>query len=125
VAGCHANLSVTLRHLGRRAEARDRCGQSIAVREALVQEVPKVPMYRSHLASSYRRRGLARGDLGEFAGAAADARRAMALWEGLPSPTGEEWFEIACIRPALAGLAGRAGSGVSAAEGGPRPTRRW
>jgi hypothetical protein len=40
----------------------------------------------------------------------------MALWEGLPSPTGEEWFETACARAALAGLAGRAGSGVPAAE---------
>jgi hypothetical protein len=38
------------------------------------------------------------------------------LWEGLPSRTGEEWFETACARAALAGLASRAGSGVSAAE---------
>ena len=31
-----------------------------AIREALVREVPKVSMYRSHLALSYRYRGLAR-----------------------------------------------------------------
>ena len=41
----------------------------------------------------------------------------FALWEGLPSRTGEEWFETACARAALAGLAGRDGAGVSAAEG--------
>jgi hypothetical protein len=41
----------------------------------------------------------------------------MALWEGLSSRTGEEWFETACARAALSGLAGRDGSGISAAEG--------
>ena len=116
VASCHTNLSVVLRRLGRPAEARDGCDQAIAIREALVQGVPKVPMYRSHLARSYRRRSLARGDLGDPAGTAADARRAMALWDGLPSRTGQEWFETACAHAALAGRAGRAGSGVSAAE---------
>jgi hypothetical protein len=116
VASGHTNLSVILRRLGRPAEALYGCDQAIAIREALVQEVPKVPMYRSNLASTYFRRGLARGNLGEYAGAAADARRALALWEGLPSQSGEEWFETGCARAALAGLAGRAGSGVSAAE---------
>jgi hypothetical protein len=105
-----------LRRLGRPAEARDGCDQAIAIREALVREVPKVPEYRSRLAYSYRRRGLARGDLGDPAGAAADARRAVALGEGLPSRTGQGWFQTACARAALAGLAGRSGSGVSAAE---------
>ena len=73
-------------------------------------------MYRSNLASTYFRRGLARGDLSEYAGAAADARRAVALAEGLPSGRGQDWFETACAHAALAGLAGRDGSGVSAAE---------
>ena len=105
-----------LRRLGRPAEARDGCERAIAIREALVKEIPKVPMYRSHLAESYRRRGLARRDLGDPAGAAADVRRAVALCDGLPSRSGEEWFETACAHAALAGLAGQAGSGVSAAE---------
>ena len=39
----------------------------------------------------------------------------MELWEGLPSRTGQEWFETACVHAALASLAGRAGSGVSEA----------
>ncbi len=63
-----------------------------------------------------RGRGLARRDLGDPAGAAADARRALRLFEGLPSRSGEQWFETACCRAALAGLAGSEGSGVSAAE---------
>ena len=85
-------------------------------RDPLVREVPKVAKYRSDLAYSFLRRGLARGDLGDPAGAAADARRAVALWEDLPSRTNEGWVQSACARAALAGLAGRAGSGVPAAE---------
>jgi tetratricopeptide (TPR) repeat protein len=116
LAAGHINLSVVLRRLGQTAKARDSCDQAIAIREALVQEVPKVPMYRSNLAYSYLRHGLARGDLSDPVGAAADTRRAIALWEGLPSRRGEEWFEAACAQAALASLAGRAGSGVSTAE---------
>jgi eukaryotic-like serine/threonine-protein kinase len=116
LATSHTVLSEALRRLGRPAEAKDACDRAIAIREALVKEVPKVPLYRSHLAYSFRRRGLARGDLGDPAGAAADARRAAALWEGLSSRMDAEWFETACCHAALAGLAGREGSGVSAAE---------
>ena len=116
VASGHTNLSVLRRRLGRPAEAKGGCEQANAIHEALVQEFPKVPVYRNHLAYSYFRRGLARGDLGEYAGAAADARRAIALGEGLPSRRGEEWFATACAHAALAGLARRAGSGVSADE---------
>jgi serine/threonine-protein kinase len=88
VAGCHTDAAVALRRLGRPAEARDACAKAIALREALVREVPEVSWYRSSLAWSLRRRGLARSDLGDLTGAAADARRAIALWDGLPSRTG-------------------------------------
>jgi hypothetical protein len=77
LASGHTNLSVILRRLGRPAEARDGCDQAIAIRAALIQEVPKVPVYRSHLAYRYLRRGLARCDLGDLAGDAADTRRIM------------------------------------------------
>jgi hypothetical protein len=63
-----------------------------------------------------RRRGLALRDLGDPAGAAADAQRALELYDGLASRSGEEWFETACCRAALLGLAGHGGTGVSAAE---------
>ena len=66
--------------------------------------------------SSLRRRGLARRDLGDAAGAAADARQALGLYDGLPSRSGWEWYETACCHAALAGLAGRGGPGLSAAE---------
>jgi hypothetical protein len=68
------------------------------------------------LALSLRRRGLARSDLGDPAGAAADARRALELYDGLSSRSGEEWFETACCRAMLAGLAGLPNSTVPASD---------
>ena len=46
----------------------------------------------------------------------AEDRRAVALYDALPSRTGELWFLSACAHAAPAGLADQAGSGVSAAE---------
>jgi hypothetical protein len=66
-----------------------------------------------------RRRGLTLSDLGDLAGAAANIRRALGLCEGPPPQSFWDLFEIemASCHAALAGLAGRTGSGVSAAEG--------
>jgi serine/threonine-protein kinase len=113
----HNNLGDALRSLGRAAEARDSYDRAIALKERRFREAPTTRRYRYSLAWSLRRRGLARRDMGDLSAAAADARRALALWQSLPSRTGQEWFETACARAALAGMAGRAGSGVSAAEG--------
>jgi eukaryotic-like serine/threonine-protein kinase len=44
----------------------------------------------------------------------ADARRALELFEGLPSRSGDQWFETASCHAAPAGLAGREGSGAAA-----------
>ena len=71
---------------------------------------------RFELACSMRRHGLTLRDLGDPVGAADDARRALKLCDALPRHSGYE-FETACCHAALAGLAGRAGSGVSVAEG--------
>jgi hypothetical protein len=68
------------------------------------------------LASAIRRRGLIQRDFGDSAGAAADARRALALCDGRALRSVEELFETACSHAMLAGLAGQGESGVSAAE---------
>jgi len=73
-------------------------------------------MYGTHLAWSLRGRGLARLGLGDLPGAAADTRRALEIWDGLPSRSGEDWFESACSHATLSALAGRKGSGVSSGE---------
>jgi len=115
LASAHTDIADVVRSLGRLAEAHDSYERAIAVRESLVQEDPKSTSYRSSLASSIRRRGLARRETGDPAGAAADARRALALYDGSSSRSGEEWFETACCHAALAGQALRDGSGVAAA----------
>jgi eukaryotic-like serine/threonine-protein kinase len=111
------NLADVARTLGPAAEARDGYGRAIVLAERLVKESPTATTYRSHLARSLRRRGLARGDLGDAPGAAADARRALGLYEGLPSRSGEQWFQTACCHAALCGLSGHDGAAVTAAEG--------
>jgi tetratricopeptide (TPR) repeat protein len=116
-ANTHNNLSVVLRRLGRPAEALDHCKQAVTVREALVREDPVTTVYRGGLAESHLNRGLALRALGDPAAAAADVRRAVAVFEALESRTGEHWFLFACSHAALAGLAGQAGSSLSAAEG--------
>jgi eukaryotic-like serine/threonine-protein kinase len=108
----HTNLAIVLRRLGRNTEARDHSDRAIGLGEALLKGVAATAINRSRLARSYRRRSPTRRDLGDPSGAAADARRALELYDGLPSPSGRDWFESACCHAALAGLAG---SGVPAA----------
>jgi tetratricopeptide (TPR) repeat protein len=105
------------RSLGRLAEARDGYEQAIAIGAALVREVPDETWYRSNLACALRRRGLVRRDQGDPAGAVADARKALLLYDELPKKSGEQWYETACCHAALAGLAGSPGTGVSAGSG--------
>jgi hypothetical protein len=71
---------------------------------------------RNFLAECHLNRALFRRALGGPAGATADARRAVELFDALPLRSGRVWFDSACAHAALAGLAGREGSGVSAAE---------
>jgi serine/threonine-protein kinase len=126
VASAHAALSSVLRRLGRPAEARDHDEWAIAAREGVVKEDPTNREYREGLSGDYVSRGLCgdylsrgmtRRALGDFAGSAADIRRALKLLGEQP-----QWWYWQCLRSAwyhsaLAGLAGQPGSGVSAAEG--------
>ena len=116
MANMDDSLSVVLRRLRRSAEARDHAGRAVAARETLVRENPSTTTYRAGLAASLRNRGLALCALGDITGACADLRRAMELFDGLPSPSRENRFLLASSHAALSGLAGRPGSGISAAE---------
>jgi hypothetical protein len=60
---------------------------------------------------------LVRRDLGDPVGAAADARRALLLYDELPKKSGEQWYETACCHAALAGLPESPGAAVSAGAG--------
>jgi eukaryotic-like serine/threonine-protein kinase len=102
-----ADQFVALGYLGRSGEARDRHTRAVALAEALASASPKVPSYRGRQADSLRRLGWLKLDTGETPGADADARRAVTLFEGLPSRDGREWFALACARATLAAAAGR------------------
>ncbi len=116
LAFVHSIKADELRHIGRNAEARDGYERAIAIKERLVQDHPQHPYWPRQLAASLRGRGLARLGLGDLAGAAADARRALGLFGGVPTPAGDDWFSTACCHATLAALAGRDGSGVSSGE---------
>ncbi len=104
--------SDALRDLGRAGEASDRLAQAVALASAQ----PKAPAYPSRLAEALRRLARLKLDAGDAAGAVADAHRAVALLEGLPSRDGGQWFGLACARATLSAAAGRDGPGPSAGE---------
>jgi eukaryotic-like serine/threonine-protein kinase len=96
--------------------ARDAYDRAATIEESLVRGHAADARFRSRLAASLRRRALARRDLRDPAGAAADVRRALGLYNGLPSRSGAEWYETGCCHATLTRLAGRNGTGVSADE---------
>ncbi len=102
---------------GRAPEAKACYDRAIALRQRFVKDDPAHIWYRYSLVSATWRRALALLDLGDIAGAAADTRRALEVLDGLQTRSGGHLFETACCHAVLACLAGRARSGVSAAEG--------
>ena len=119
LAGSYVELGDVLRVLGRSDDARRCYERAIATADGLPaseNSADCIRSCRSVLGSSLRRRGLVLREMGDPAGAAAATKQALALKEGLP-PSPSNLTEIACCHAALAGLAGRAGSGVTVAEG--------
>ncbi len=78
---------------------------------------PRLMSHQDLLARSLRGRSLARNAIGDTAGAADDARRALKLCDERPRRTAKSYFQAACCHAVLAGLAGRNGSGISPDEG--------
>ncbi len=111
------NLGDVVLAAGRFAEARRYFERAIALEEPQVREDPTITVHRHDLACLMRRRGLTQVHLGDPAGGSADIRRALTSLERLPLLSAGDRFQKACCHATLAGLAGRAGSGVSVAEG--------
>jgi serine/threonine protein kinase/tetratricopeptide (TPR) repeat protein len=110
------NLGDVVRSSGRSDEAKGLYEQGIRLAEPLTHKNPNNASSRVILVGARWRHGLALRDLGDFALAASAFRQALSMCENLA-----EWpqclYETACCHAALAGLAGRPESGVSAAEG--------
>ena len=105
-----------LRKAGRRAEASAACERAGRCANRWSVTIPRVTDYRGGLAETELRTGQVFLDAGDLAGASAAWRRAIALYDGLKSPTGEQTFLRSCCHAGLAGLAARPGSGISAGE---------
>jgi serine/threonine protein kinase/tetratricopeptide (TPR) repeat protein len=109
-----SNLGSALRQLGRLAEARETLDRAVHLAESKVKENR---YFAATLGHALLQRGLNRIALGEDARAAADARRGASAFEEAPERWGTIYFLSSCCHAQLAGLAGKAGSGVPAAEG--------
>jgi serine/threonine-protein kinase len=117
VASSLVYLGNAVRSVGRPAEARSEYERAIALLEQPVQQNSASAWHRYMFACALRRRGLILRDLGDLVGAGADARRALALYGGPGPRSVEEVLDTACCHAMLGSLAGRAASGVAAAEG--------
>jgi eukaryotic-like serine/threonine-protein kinase len=107
--GCRAEASP--------GPARDAYDRAVTIEESLARDHAADARLRARLAAALRRRALARRDLRDPAGAVADVRRALGLYDGLPSRAGADWYETACCHAMLTRLAGPNGTGISADEG--------
>ena len=116
LASCQTNSATALLRVGRPAEALALCERAVRLEEALVKGDPETAEYRVRLGESLLRRGLARRDEGDAAGAAADWRRADALLEGAGALAPDFTFIQACCHSSLSWAAGRPGSGVLAGD---------
>ncbi len=113
-----------LRWLGRLSEARAGYARAITTLEGPAPSDPEYADARSSLAYSVLGLGLVERATGDYAAAAAAARRALAIDEGLSDdPFLNDPFGLACVHSELAGLAGRPGSGIPAAQAGPEAGR--
>jgi eukaryotic-like serine/threonine-protein kinase len=117
LANCETNIAAACTKVGRLAEARVCCDGAIAIRADLVKGQPANESYHHGLAESLVRSGDVRRATGDAEGAAADWRRATALYTSHLPTGGEEAHFQACCHASLAGLADAKGSGVSRVEG--------
>jgi eukaryotic-like serine/threonine-protein kinase len=117
LANCQTNMADLLRRSGRLDDASAACERALAVREPLVEAHPEFPSYGANLGETYLRLGQVRCDMKDLAGAAAAYKRACTHYDASKSLNASQTFLRACGHAGLVGLAGRAGSGVSVAEG--------
>jgi serine/threonine-protein kinase len=117
LSSCQTSAANALRRLGRLEEALAACERALATGEPLVEAYPAVELYREYLGETYLRLGQVRCDLKNLAGTADAWKRACAQFDADKFQHGEPTFFLACCHAGLAGIAGRPGSGVSAAEG--------
>jgi len=116
LADGYGYLGACLRQVGKRVEACDVYRKAVMARESLIKASPSVVNDRTKLAADLRALTLIESALGDVAGAAADTRRSLKLYEGLADRPAVSLYNLACYHALLAGLGAKAGSGVPPAE---------
>ena len=122
LALCHSYIGRVLAHLKRFPEAFPALDTGLALSGKLVEADPQNFDYMGHLGYSYAYRGGARVRAGQLAAAAADLRRAVALWAKVPNLDASVLyayharFELVRALALLAGLGQDPNSGVTPAE---------
>ena len=122
LARCYSQLGVVLSATGKPAEALESCEKARTIREALVLANPSLAAYKSDLAVTLGAIGALKQAAEQFSAAVGVYGRAIELLDGLASPDPEDYYNLACYHSRLAGIAGKAGSGL-AADRGWRPDR--
>jgi tetratricopeptide (TPR) repeat protein/tRNA A-37 threonylcarbamoyl transferase component Bud32 len=115
LAWSHHNIGVVLSETGQSPEALEEYGRALAIRQKLADANPAVTRIQSDLAFSQYALGIVLLRMGKPA--EPSFRRAVAIMERLPTLTPPEQFNLACFSARLAGIAGKAGSGMTAAQG--------
>ncbi len=116
LANWQINTATVLLRLGRTAEARARYQRAVGQCEMLMSAQPNAQASRLTLAKALLRLGQACQAEADFAAAAADWRRAIALLDAVSVPVGELVFVNAGCHASVASLAARAESVVSSSE---------
>jgi tetratricopeptide (TPR) repeat protein len=116
LAQTHNLLGRLLAGEQRFAEAFTAIDAGLAIRQKLAVADPKNTEYATDLGYSHAYRGWALIRSGQPSQAAADLRRAVALWAKAKAPNTETRFERARAQALLSGLGGEAKSGVTAAD---------
>jgi tetratricopeptide (TPR) repeat protein len=100
----------------RYAEAFSAIDAGLAILSKLAEANPKNPEYANALGYSHASRGWALVEFGQPSKAAADLRRALELWAKAPHLDMNMQAQRARVLALLAGLGGKANSGVTKAE---------
>ncbi|MGO9913266.1 MAG: protein kinase domain-containing protein [Isosphaeraceae bacterium] len=123
LANCQTNAADVLRRSGRLESALGMCERARAMSESLVGSHPAAPAYRAGLAKACLRLGQVHYEMKDLGGAAAAWKRALVHFGAIKSLDNWDTFLMACCHAGLAGVAGRPGSEVSAAEGADQAER--
>jgi serine/threonine-protein kinase len=91
--------------------------KAASILRQIVDADPSNGSSRTSLAKTLRHRGIAMQRCGRPADAAADFRRSIAVLQELKQPRSQAFYDLACGYSLLSGIAGRAGSGLTVAEG--------